>query len=93
MKIKFVDTPPPSQTGVKSAKGAWSDFATELRRNPGRWAEVPRKFPNAASAYSFAHHIRKGGLVGFKTGKWEAVGRTRNNQHVVYVRYMKGGRK
>ncbi|MFC9767660.1 hypothetical protein [Rhodococcus jostii] len=64
----------------------YSNFAKALRRNSGRWAVWPRELKNSTTATSVAGNIKRGQLVSFPKGEFEA----RSRGSSVYVRHVGG---
>lgn len=88
-KIVWSD-PPPSERG--SSKSKWDQVASELRKNPGRWALIAAK---TTSGNGLSTMIRKGeGRVFSPPGAFEATtraaGKTDDGKRLVdvYARFI-----
>ena len=77
---------PPASQGVFRKEPLFLEEAAELRANPGKWAVLTTR-ETGAKASSLATAIKSNAYVAFKEGKWDAVARTVDGEHRVYVRY------
>ncbi len=63
---------PPPETGRRyGAPQAWVEEAARLRENPGRWALLAEDL-SERQAVDVAANIRRGRLVAFRPGRFEA---------------------
>lgn len=84
MDIEFHDQlPAPAAVGGRKPKPEEVDFAEQLRRNPGRWAEHPCPPPASTSRQSLVTGINHGTRPAFAAGGYRAAIR----QGVLYVSY------
>ena len=82
-EIEWREPPPQARPGPKGSK--WTDIATALRANPGKWALVHH------GAASVAANIRAGRLAGMSQGEFEAASRmTADGKADIYARFVGG---
>ena len=82
-EIEWREPPPRAQSGPKGSK--WTDIATALRANPGKWALVHH------GSVSMAANIRAGRLTGMSQGEFEAVSRkSADGKTDIYARFVGG---
>lgn len=80
MKIQWEEPPDHAHVLGKNQKvGKYAEFASELRKNPDRWAVLPTNEDRTLKgAMATAQNIRRGKVRGFKAGEYEvAVDKTR----------------
>ncbi len=59
--------------------------AAELRKHPGRWADLEVSFANIRASYTLADNIRRGRVAAFRGGVFEA----RAEGGKVYARFIR----
>lgn len=83
MEMQWIDGDLPD----KRSDAVYVEFASELRKNPGRWAKWPREYDNPSSVHAVRRNIldsSKRTPVPFRKGVWEAEVRSK----VLYVRFV-----
>ncbi|UQA91617.1 hypothetical protein [Streptomyces halobius] len=87
VEIQF-EEPPAVPGAVRRPRGEHAEIAAELRKAPGQWALVGLQ-PTAKSAGSVSYAIRTAKLLAYDPpGSFEAVARTVDGEHRLYVRFM-----
>lgn len=57
---------PPAHVLARKSRGAYAEFASALRRNPGKWAVLPGSDRTPKGADGTAANIRRGAAADFK---------------------------
>lgn len=82
MDLQWED--PPEHALNNRPGGQYRDFTAALRQNPQRWALLPGERASENSARSTLQNLRRGKMVNFPKGEFEAViDRTK-----IYVRFI-----
>lgn len=75
--IEWAD--PPANKADDRRSTFWRAIATELKKNPSRWAKV-QTYKTRSAAASKVTRINNGKMVGLGAGNWEAKHRGNGNE-------------
>lgn len=79
------EEPPPISRGAR--RYDWKGIAAKLRADPGEWYRAV-ECTSSANASSTARCIRVSYYRPLRDGRYEAVARTVDGEHLVYARYL-----
>lgn len=84
-KVELHDAPPQAGTLSKGRPPKWEWFFDTLRREPGKWAKMPKPYKGT----SMSHAIQRGDVYGVKPGEFKAVSRSRKDGKTdIWVSYV-----
>lgn len=99
MSVEFIQGEPPESDSLsgKHQRRKYEEEAAELRGRPGVWAVLRRDFVTLGLASKVARNINNSALSSFKQyppedpwSSYEATARTVDDEHRLYVRFVKG---